>query len=66
MNEINLSTEKNSSISLSRTSKGIYSWDIKIYYDDGETGGEKIIEKIKSLNIKMQKEFSSDIKEKEE
>lgn len=60
MSEITSSTEKNSSINLSRTSKGVYSWDIKIYFDNKDDEADKTIAKIKTLNTRMQTEFKSE------
>ena len=49
--------EKNSSISVSRTTKGAYSWDLKIYYNESETSGSIIIAKLKMLDDTMKQEF---------
>jgi len=53
-------TEKQDSIKLSRTSKGLYSWDIKLYFDDYNrfTNAEETIQRIKQLDQKMRDEFN--------
>lgn len=49
--------EKLSSISISRTSKGQYSWDIKLYYNEESQDGKDIITKLQELDNEMQKSF---------
>jgi len=55
--------EKQDSIKLNRTSKGVYSWKIKIYFEDESSyldewkNGETIIERIKELDKKLTKTF---------
>jgi len=49
--------EKTSSISLSRTSKGAYSWDIKLYYDKDTEKSETIISEIEKINNDIKKTF---------
>ena len=48
--------EKQDSIKLSRTSKGMYSWDIKIYHDDN---ADETIKEIKRLDEKLKGEFDA-------
>ena len=50
--------EKQDSIKLSRTSKGLYSWDIKIYHDDN---AEDTIRKIKEIDKKLKGEFNNEM-----
>jgi hypothetical protein len=49
--------EKTSSVSVSRTSKGAYSWDIKLYYDADSVNGLDIIERLKVLDDAMKVQF---------
>jgi hypothetical protein len=55
-----IKNEKTSSISVSRTSKGAYSWDIKIYYDATAQEGKEIISSLKKLDDSMKEQFKSE------
>ena len=46
-------TEKNSSIKLSKTSTGKYSWDIKLYFDLSNDE-DLILERINRIHKKME------------
>ena len=48
----NKTIERNSSISLTKNSKG-YTWDIKIYFDAEETPDTGILAKIDDINKKL-------------
>lgn len=61
MQEKELINERQDSISLSRTSKGQYSWDIKLYYNIVETSHETIITKLDEINKKLKQSFKSEI-----
>jgi hypothetical protein len=59
--EKELINERQDSISLSRTSKGQYSWDIKLYYNIVETSHETIITKIAEINNNLKERFKSEV-----
>jgi len=59
--EQSIQTERSSSISLSRTSKGIYSWDIKLYYDCEKEAPFSIIKKLVSIDNEMKSSFKGDM-----
>jgi len=50
-------SEKQDSIKISRTSRGMYSWEIKLYYDDDTTIGENVIKRLKQLDTTMKESF---------
>lgn len=56
-----MQTERSSSISLSRTSKGVYSWDIKLYYDADKTAPFEVIKRLESIDNEMKGSFKGDV-----
>ncbi len=54
--------EKTDSISVSKTSTGKYSWDVKIYSNDLMVTGEQIsvIEQIKNIHNRLLEQFNPD------
>lgn len=54
--------ERTDSIKLSRTSKGLYSHEIKIYYNGTDTNPNEIIEKIDNIDKKLKETFKGDVK----
>lgn len=55
--ENEIKSEKQDSISVSRTTKGAYSWDIKKYFDGCITKGDDVIAELKRLDGIMQQQF---------
>jgi len=51
-------TEKNSSIKLSKTSTGKYSWDIKLYFDLSNDE-DLILERINRIHKKMEATYKN-------
>jgi len=51
--------ERSSSINLSRNSKGIYTWDIKIYYDanEDENSDKDTINKIELIDKDLKERY---------
>ena len=50
-------TEKQSSIKISRNTKGQYTWDIKVYFDDDKKTQDDIVTYIEDLNNKVKTNF---------
>ncbi len=52
--------EKTDSISVSKTSTGKYSWDIKIYNNDlmVSDNQDKVLNSIEAINVKLRNRFS--------
>ena len=48
---------KQCSISVSRTSKGQYSWDLKIYFDESQEKSSDIITRLKGADDLMKEQF---------
>ena len=59
MNTINFNNERQSSINISRSTKGIYTWDVKLYFDEKAENGLGVIETIKVLDAKLKESFKS-------
>lgn len=59
---IDKTTEKTSSICVSRTSKGIYSWDIKLYFDKDTESANEVIREINRLDTTLKNSFVGGLK----
>jgi len=55
--EKELTDEKQDSIKINRTSKGLYSWEIKLYFDDKKECGEIQIIRLRELDAKLKDNF---------
>jgi hypothetical protein len=62
MSDKEIIRDKTDSISLSRTSTGKYSWDIKIYTKDllDEVEADMVLSKIEEINERMTKKYIGD------
>lgn len=60
MEEENKQSERPDSISVSRTSKGAYSWDIKRYFDASIDDHELVIKHMKRIEEKLKEVFRND------
>jgi len=49
--------EKQSNIKLSRSTKNLYSWEIKLYFDETKETPEKATQKIEELNNLLKNKF---------
>ena len=50
-------TEKQSSIKISRNTKGQYTWDIKVYFNEDKKTQDDIVTYIEDLNNKIKTNF---------
>lgn len=57
MPDVIIQSEKTSSIDLKRTSKGQYSWEIKLYFDKDNEKAEDIVKETERLNDLMIKDL---------
>lgn len=62
MSETEIIRDKTDSISVSRTSTGKYSWDVKIYSKNlvDEVEAEIVFERVKLLHEKLRKEYGGE------
>ena len=56
--EKELISDKQCSIEISRTTKGIYSWKAKIYYNDDKRTKTQIIEELERIDKELQIKFN--------
>lgn len=57
MNEENVVKERTDSIKVSKTAKGDYTWEIKMYYDPKESSPIEVILNLKEVDLSLKKEF---------
>lgn len=55
-----VTNEKPDSIEISRTSKGAYSWKMKLYYDAQKEGAANIIDRLDLMDKKLKSKFGED------
>jgi len=55
--EVQKIEDKQSSISISRTSKGAYLWDCKIYYNTDRTSYEDVIKTLNEIDKMLNDQF---------
>jgi hypothetical protein len=54
---LEVARESRSSIELSRDAKGVYRWDIKIYFDAQEDDENGVVEQVRRLDARLRRLF---------
>ena len=55
-----MNNEKQSSIGISKTSTGKYSWDLKLYFNESDENPSDIIARLKMIDNEMKTNFNGD------
>lgn len=59
MTEQQIVNERQSSIEISKNSKG-YTWSCKIYYDEAKRNPEEVIQKLAEIDAKLKAQYGGD------
>lgn len=60
MEKEELNNEKQDSIKLNRTSKGLTSWELKRYFDHDKTKPEEVIKQLEAIDQRLKEKFGGE------